>query len=222
MNVFARLETVCANAVERAFAVTFPSALEPVQIARKLVAAFESGQAQSGRGGKRFVVQLSRGDAARFDAEREYLERQWSTMLARLAERAGRPQRAPSVAIVADPHVASGTVAIAVETLAPPRELALRVRRGVPPDQRRPLRGSFVVGRDPQCDLPLFDPRVSRRHLAVDASPAEVRFRDLGSANGTLLNGVPSNDGRLECGDVLQVGDSELVVEADDATPKPD
>ena len=94
MNAFTRLEAVCANVVERTFAVAFPSALQPVMIARKLVAAFESAAAGEPREGRRFLVQLAPADVARFAPDREYLERQWSTMLARLAERSGGGRRA--------------------------------------------------------------------------------------------------------------------------------
>jgi hypothetical protein len=217
MNAFTRLEAVCANVVERTFAVAFPSALQPVMIARKLVAAFESAAAGEPREGRRFLVQLAPADVARFAPDREYLERQWSTMLARLAERSGRSPRAPEVRLVATPTVAAGTVAIASETLAPPVSLAVRVRRGMPPNVRRSLNGPLTVGRDATCDLVLLDPRVSRRHVLLEASGAEARFRDLGSSNGTLLNGQKRDAGRLQCGDVLRVGDCELAVEDDDA-----
>jgi hypothetical protein len=217
MNVFARLEAVCASAVERAFALAFPSELEPVQIARKLVAAFEAGGVPDGRGGRRFTVLLSANDLARFQPSRAYLERQWAAMLARLAERSGFPQRSPVVTMQADPAVASGTVGIAVEPLPEPTRLLLRLRRGVPPGAHAALGGRLVVGRDATCELALLDPRVSRRHLALDSSgEGVVRFRDLGSSNGTYVNGRRVADGTLRCGDVVVLGDSELVVEADD------
>jgi hypothetical protein len=216
VNVFARLEAVCASAVERAFALAFPSELEPVQIARKLVAAFESGETPDGRGGRRFTVRLSTNDAAHFEGSRAYLERQWTAMLARLAERSGRPQGRPVVTVQADPAVASGTVAIGVEPLAEPTHLLLRLRKGVPPGARARLRGALVVGRDPACELVLLDPRVSRRHLAIEANDVAVRFRDLDSSNGTYVNERRLGDGALRCGDVVVLGDSELVVEADE------
>ncbi len=219
MNVFERLETICANAVERTFAVAFPSALEPVQIARKLVGAFEAGGQASGRGGRRFIVRMSAADYARFEPDRAYLERQWSAMLARLAERSGRPQRAPEVRAELDPAVASGTVAIAVESLPEPARVALRVRKGVPPNARVRLDRTTLVGRDPACDLVLHDPRVSRRHLEIAPAGAALRFRDLGSSNGTTLNGVAASGGDIGLGDVLVLGDSELCVEADEGTP---
>jgi len=214
VSVFTRIEAACSNAVERAFALAFPSALEPVQIARKLVAAYESGATASGRSGRRFIVTVSATDYARLERDRSYLETQWRTMLARLAERSGQPQRAPDVRTEIGAGIATGTVAIVVELLARPERLALRVRRGVPPNAQVALEQPVTIGRDPACDLVLVDPRVSRRHCAIDVTSGGLAFRDLGSANGTTLNGERREAGTLALGDVLVAGDCELIVEA--------
>ncbi len=213
MWFFARLEAACATAVERAFALAFPSAIEPVQVARKLVAAYESGT--SSRGGRRFIVHLGPSDHSRLAAELPYFERQWTTMLVRLAQRAGRPERPPSVAVICDPKIAHGTVTIVVEQLAEPVRLALRVRKGVPADKRIALDRRITIGRDPGCDLVLVDSRVSRHHAEIVLEGAKPRFRDTASTNGTRLNGVAAVVGELAVGDVLRIGDSELAVEAD-------
>ncbi len=214
MSFFAQLETACANAVERAFAVAFPSALEPVHVARKLVASFESNASPAARSGRRFTVRMSPNDFARLGSDLPYLERQWTAMLARLAERSGRPQRAPEVRAEAADTVANGTVAIVVETLAEPTELALCVRRGLPLGARYALvRSPVIVGRESTCDVVLADPRASRRHAELVRDGNVWRVRDLGSSNGTLLNAEPIVDAELGLGDVLRVGDSELVVE---------
>ncbi len=224
MNPFAQLETACATAVERAFALAFPSALEPVHVARKLVAAFESGNTPSGRTGRRFIVRMNAADFARLGGDMPYLERQWGAMLARLAERSGRPQRAPEVAAEASDAVAPGTVAIAIEVLPEPPNLTLRVRRGLPPGARISLAlaegAAVVIGRDPACDLVLTDPRASRRHLEIARDGARLRFRDLGSSNGTRLGGALATDGEIGLGDVLSIGDSELAVEPGEADPQ--
>ncbi len=217
MSFFARVEAVCADVVERAFALAFPSALEPVQVARKLVAVFESGSAAGGRGGRRFIVRLSPADFARFEPDRAYLERQWSAMLVRLAERSGRPQRPPEVSAELDRSVAVGTVAIGVEALPEPARLALRVRRGVPPNACVELDRAIVVGRDAGCDLALVDARVSRRHLEIVPAGAGLRLSDLGSSNGTALNGAPVVTSEVGLGDVVALGDSELCIEASEA-----
>jgi S-DNA-T family DNA segregation ATPase FtsK/SpoIIIE len=118
--------------------------------------------------------------------------------------------------VVERPEVARGTVQIAVEPLTAPLNLRLRVRRGLPVDARFALNGTLVIGRDPSCDVVLPDPRVSRRHVEIDASGDAVQFTDLGSANGVVLNREERRGGSLDCGDVLRVGDTELVVEADE------
>jgi hypothetical protein len=214
VSLFARVEAACADVVERAFALAFPSALEPVQIARKLVAVFESGPALVGRGGRRFIVRLSPADFARFEPDRAYMEAQWSAMLVRLAERSGRPQRPPDVRAELDPGIANGTVAIGVEVLPEPARLALRVRRGMPPGASVPLERAVVVGRDADCDLALHDGRVSRRHLEIVPDGAALRLRDLGSSNGTTLNGRRVETATLGLGDLIALGDSELSIEA--------
>jgi pSer/pThr/pTyr-binding forkhead associated (FHA) protein len=63
-----------------------------------------------------------------------------------------------------------------------------------------------VVGRHPACDLWLSDPMVSRRHCALWLHNGRVWVVDLGSRNGTRLNGEPLTAARpLEDGDELQL-----------------
>ena len=215
---FARLERACARAVEGAFALAFPTPLQPVEIARKLVAAFEGAGTPAGGAGRRFVACLHPSDLARFAPEVAYLERQWTAMLGRLVERDGVPQRLPVVATRADARVVAGTVAIVLEGLAVPERFVVRVRAGVPVGAAVRLDRACVAGRDGGCDLVLFDPRVSRRHLEFAPVPGGASFRDLGSSNGTWLRGVRRDAGTFASGDVLVAGDTELVLEpADDA-----
>jgi two-component system, NtrC family, response regulator AtoC len=47
---------------------------------------------------------------------------------------------------------------------------------------------TFVVGRDPECDIALDHPKISRRHAHIHVGDA-VEVEDLGSTNGTLLSG---------------------------------
>src|SRR5687768_4425223 len=51
-------------------------------------------------------------------------------------------------------------------------------------------RGRMVIGSAPDADLVLTDDAVSRRHLELRIAPDEVVVRDLGSTNGTRVDGV--------------------------------
>ncbi|MEW6759070.1 MAG: sigma 54-interacting transcriptional regulator [Acidobacteriota bacterium] len=76
---------------------------------------------------------------------------------------------------------------------------------------------SLTVGSALECDLPVRARYVSRRHVELARSGEEVRFRDLGSSNGTFLNGSRAEAGVLGSGDVLGVGEAAIHL-ADSAT----
>jgi len=77
-------------------------------------------------------------------------------------------------------------------------------------DQRfeLPAGRTLLVGRAVECDVPVFDPTVSRHHaeLTADESGEGVRVRDLGSSNGTAINGVRVTDGWLAPNDAVAFG----------------
>ncbi|MGW2620373.1 FHA domain-containing protein [Streptomyces sp. NPDC001500] len=73
--------------------------------------------------------------------------------------------------------------------------------------------GQVRVGRSADADVPLDDPDVSRLHCAVTLSPeGRVTVADLGSTNGTTLDGAPVQERpvRLPAGALLRVGESAL------------
>src|SRR5262245_56239154 len=55
-----------------------------------------------------------------------------------------------------------------------------------------------VVGRDPECEVVLDDDRVSRRHAVLGFDGSSWSLTDLGSKNGTLIDGVPLDNGLLK------------------------
>jgi pilus assembly protein CpaF len=52
-------------------------------------------------------------------------------------------------------------------------------------------RGEAVLGKHPECDVVLSDPKVSRRHARLVIEPEDLWLEDLGSANGTTVGGKP-------------------------------
>ena len=71
---------------------------------------------------------------------------------------------------------------------------------------------SLVVGRSTDCDLRIQAPRASRHHCEIAAAESGHLLRDLGSTNGTSLNGGPFQDGTpLADGDLVDAAGCRLV-----------
>jgi transcriptional regulator with GAF, ATPase, and Fis domain len=79
----------------------------------------------------------------------------------------------------------------------------------------------WVVGRDPANRLTIPDRLISRRHCAVTLVNGRYQLRDLGSSNGTFVNGIPVQERTLEHGDRIRLGDSVLMFLTTDATVRP-
>jgi predicted component of type VI protein secretion system len=62
-----------------------------------------------------------------------------------------------------------------------------------------------LVGRHPQCDARLDSDWVSLRHCVLTEDRGEVVVRDLGSTNGTWINGRRVKQGRLKPGDEMTI-----------------
>jgi DNA-binding NtrC family response regulator len=76
-----------------------------------------------------------------------------------------------------------------------------------------PRSGAIVIGREPEVELRVQHASVSRRHATIRIDDGIARVADLGSHNGTRVNGEPVAGSRvLASGDVVTVGDVVLVV----------
>jgi predicted component of type VI protein secretion system len=80
-------------------------------------------------------------------------------------------------------------------------------------------RALVVVGRHRDCDAQLDSPRVSRWHCCLSEVDGEVWVRDLGSTNGTWIDGRRVNCGRVRRGDVLAIAHVRYRVEEVQAEP---
>jgi EmrB/QacA subfamily drug resistance transporter len=78
------------------------------------------------------------------------------------------------------------------------------------------VRGSATIGREPECDLQILDSEVSRRHAKVTITEDAAFLDDLGSANGTYVNGERIL-GRLQLApeDRIQIGQATITLRSD-------
>ncbi len=73
----------------------------------------------------------------------------------------------------------------------------------------------LLLGRDPECDIQLESPKVSRRHCCIAQVGEALVVRDLASTNGIRINGVRVIEGHLKEGDELTVGNHRFQVRWD-------
>jgi adenylate cyclase len=86
-------------------------------------------------------------------------------------------------------------------------QLSFELRPGTP----------LVLGRALSSDLPVLDPTVSRRHAELVVEPHAVTIRDLGSSNGTFVNGDRVTSARVASGDRVVFG--KMVFELRELSP---
>ncbi len=121
------------------------------------------------------------------------------------AERGWRLGGPVTVTLRGDDRLAAATIRCTAERVPGPRPAWARLTgAGVdaPVTDNRCL-----VGRSPDCDVVVGDDRVSRRHLLLWREAGRVHVRDLGSANGTTVDGLPvDGDTPLDPGSVVGLG----------------
>lgn len=79
----------------------------------------------------------------------------------------------------------------------------------------------FVIGRHSECDLAIADSRLSRKHATIKRTGESYLVEDLGSSNGTEVNGAPVFDPVVVCsGDVINFGGLEARAEIE-VVPEP-
>jgi DNA-binding NtrC family response regulator len=77
----------------------------------------------------------------------------------------------------------------------------------------------LLIGKGPACTMRLSDPVVSRRHLAVEVIGSRLRVTDLGSTNGTRINGIAITDAYVSGGECVQLGDTTIEITTSEGDP---
>ncbi len=197
MNAIARFEQLCARVVEGTFARIFPSALEPAQVGRKLIAAQAAAPTDT------YLVRVHPVDYARFATDRAFLEARWSAML-----RENAPGReTPHAILHEDPEIVAGSVTI--EALVDDRPAVLSLVRS---GETIALFDGMRIGRNDDNDVTIADGRVSRHHARIVADGSGFAIEDLRSSNGTVVDGAPVKRARLHPGASIVVGETVLEV----------
>ncbi len=199
--------------VEGAFTKAFRSGLEPLEIGRRLVRELDAGRTVGVRGivaPNFFTVVLSPDDYERFASFRDALARE----LAEAAREHARDEHyhfigPVHVELIEDQRRRQGD--LRVQAAIEQGEGGWAAALVLPDGNRLPLsEAPATIGRLPDCAVPLSDPQVSRQHAEIRPSPEGFRVVDLGSTNGTTVNGSVIGEHLLRDGDEIGVGGTVL------------
>jgi hypothetical protein len=236
-----RVERFIERLVERPSARLFRTRLQPIQVLRRIERAMEAARGADGTRSlvpDRFTVRLNPADldalapadtvagelasgALTFARAHAYAlrDRPSVTLQPDVRLRLGEAEVDAGFSPVADASVtadqaAGGTRVFEVPVVRAP-EVVIEVREPGRAPRRVPLSGAPVrIGRGSECELVLRDSRASRRHARLHARNGVLVLTDLGSTNGTRVNGHRVTELVLGAGDRILIGETSLVVEA--------
>lgn len=201
--------------VEGTFSRVFKSAVRPVELGRRMVREMDSRRS-IGVSGKtvapnEFTIRVSESDHEQLEPIHDSLVRELCDTAREHARDEGYSFLGPiTVQFEVDPGLRTGI--FQVHALLAEAEGGVAVGSLVLPNGQRVVLGEYVlsIGRLPECTITLNDPNVSRRHAEIRPSGAGYRITDLGSTNGTLVNGRRIHEHQLADGDVLTFGATQI------------
>jgi hypothetical protein len=198
--------------VEGVFARAFRSGLQPVEIGRRLTREMDLQRTMAPKGtltANEFVVVLSAADADRFAPIESELVHELVSVARDHAYRENYTFVGPvNVEIEVDDHLVQGTLEIEarMSTTTVGASVVLGDGRRVPIPE-----AGLTIGRLPECEVPVSDRNVSRRHAQIRSAEGRYAVVDLGSTNGTSVNGaLISGPHELQTGDEITVGNTVL------------
>ncbi len=204
--------------VEGVFAKAFRSGLQPVELGRRLTREMDAQRTVGVRGviaPNAFTFALAPADLDRFQSFAEAMVRELADAAREHARSEGYIFVGPvDVVLEEDESVTPGTFLVAGEVREAPGGAV--VGSLVLPDGSRVAISDepVTIGRLSDCDVPVTDESVSRRHAEVRRRGSDIVVVDLGSTNGTKVNGAGVRERLLADGDEITVGSTRLRFEA--------
>jgi hypothetical protein len=232
MGVLQRFEQRLEGLVTGAFARAFRSAVQPVELAAGLQREVDNSAQILSRERRlvpnEFTIELSPADNERLSPYGGQLTSELKDMLRQHADQQ-RYVFAGPVSITFTENDSLGTGRFHVSSKAMAQVTPVEGQRMTDTAVRRapvvlelggmkhPLEPpGVVIGRGSEADLRVSDPGVSRRHVEIRVRPDEddvvVTVVDLGSTNGTRVNGKRIEHATLEDGAQIEIGSTKMVL----------
>jgi len=214
------------RAVNSAFAKTFRSGIQPVEIASALRSELDKKAAVVSRdrilAPNTFTVRLSPSDEEKMATLGGALGEELDTLVQSHAKSQGYSFAGPvSITLERDDQLSTGT--LRVESSTAQGRVAWRGVVDVE-GRRHPLvKSRTVIGRGSDADITISDAGTSRKHVEILWDGERAMVRDMNSTNGTLLGGRKVVEAALPPDSTITIGRTDIVfkVVAQAAPPKP-
>lgn len=222
MPILRDFERRLGGLVEGFFATTFRSGLQPVELAKRMMREMDTSKTVGVKevwAPNRYVFTLSESDGQRFEqAEQALVNELKQVVREAAAERGWGLVGPPEVEFEIDAELGKGRFRCVASFVEGEEELAPQPSVG----ERGSLvhladgrtyalaKPSVTIGRLPECDVVVDDAGASRQHARIRRTEAGFVLTDLGSTNGTMVNGEPIQEHVLEHGDRITIGETEL------------
>lgn len=214
MGFLDKFEKGLERVVTGAFTKTFKSELQPVEIASAIRAEMDSKASILSRdrilAPNTFTVRLGKADFERMAALGEPLIAELTDLATRHALKQGfQFGAALAIRLVEDSSLTLGQ--IVVESSSHKLEVEWTPALDVAGKRYLLNKSRTTVGRDDSSDIAIDDSGMSRKHFEILWDGKNAGIRDLGSTNGTRVNGQAVAEGPIAADTVIQAGRSEFV-----------
>jgi len=214
MGLLDSFEKGLERAVNGAFAKTFRSGVQPVEIASALRSELDKKAAVVSRdrilAPNTFEVRLAPSDHERLGALGSTLDDELLRLVEDHARSQGYSFAGPvTVRLGADEQLSTGTLRVDSRTAA--GEVTWRGVIEVEGKRHPLVKARTVIGRGSDADITIADAGTSRRHVEILWDGHRAMVRDMNSTNGTKLNGVKVTESALPPDSVVTIGRTDIV-----------
>jgi hypothetical protein len=214
LGILDRIERGLERAVNTAFAKTFRSGVQPVEITSALRRELDTQASVVARDRilvpNVFTVRLSRPDFDRLSAMGRTLTDEIAKQLTKHAQAQGY-QFPGGIRLSLEPDSSLSVGLLAVDAQNVRGAVSWSAVLDINGKRRVLTKGVTVIGRGTDADITVNDSSISRRHVEFTWDGSRAQVRDLGSTNGSRLDGVRLTVSGLESGSVIDMGSTRVI-----------
>ncbi|MFF8187038.1 FhaA domain-containing protein [Microbacterium sp. NPDC016588] len=214
MGLLDSFEKGLERAVNGAFAKTFRSGIQPVEIASALRSELDKNAVVVSRerilAPNAFTVRLSPADDEKMSALGSTLVTELDTLVKKHARTQGYSFAGPvTISIERDTSLSTGT--LRVDSRTSEGQVSWRGVVDINGTRHPLVKARTVIGRGSDADITIPDAGTSRKHVEILWDGERAMVRDLGSTNGTTLNGRKVSEAALPPDSTISIGRTAIV-----------